>query len=100
MGEVIQLFKMFGQVTVPASEPWSGYFHTSNANMKKVMKAFTDVNSNMQLNSFLWTSTTSDASYNYHPASFATGGNGVDGAWVPTFTKNGANFYILPFVKF
>ena len=100
MGEVIQLFKMFGEVTVPASEPWSGYFHTSNANMKKVMKAFTDVNSNMQLNSFLWTSTTSDASYNYHPASFATGGNGVDGAWVPLFGKNGLNFYLLPFVKF
>ena len=100
MGEVIQLFKMFGEVTVPASEPWSGYFHTSNANMKKVMKAFTDVNSNMQLNSFLWTSTTSDASYNYHPASFATGGNGVDGAWVSLFAKNGTNFYILPFVKF
>ena len=100
MGEVIQLCKKFGEVTVPASEPWSGYFHTSNANMKKVMKAFTDVNSNMQLNSFLWTSTTSDASYNYHPASFATGGNGVDGAWVPLFGKNGLNFYLLPFVKF
>ena len=100
IGEVIQLFKMFGEVTVPASEPWSGYFHMSNANMNKVIKAFTDVNSNMQLNSFLWTSTTCDASYSYWPVSFATGGNGVDGAWVPFFAKHGSNFYILPFVKF
>ena len=101
MGEVIQLFKMFGEVTVPASEPWSGYFHTSNANMKKVIKAFTDINSNTRLNgNFLWTSTTGDASYNYHPASFATGGNGVDGAWTSLFAKNGTNFFILPFVKF
>ena len=100
IGEVMQLFKMFGEVTVPASEPWSGYFHTSNANMNKVIKAFTDVNSNMQLNSFLWTSTTCDASYNYFPVSFRIGGNGVDGAWVPFFAKHGSNFYLLPFVKF
>ena len=105
MGEVMQLFRMFGEVTVPASEPWRGYFHMSNANMKKVIKAFTDVNSNTRLNyDFLWTSTTNDAlgggSHAYATVSFLTGGNGVDGAWVPTFTKNGANFYILPFVKF
>ena len=101
MGEVIQLFKMFGEVTVPASEPWGGYFHTSNANMKKVIKAFTDINSNTQLyGTFLWTSTTGDASYNYLPVSFGTGGNGVDGAWTPTFAKNGVNFFLLPFVKF
>ena len=97
MGEVMQLFKMFGEVTVPASEPWSGYFHTSNANMNKVIKAFTDVNSNTQLNSFLWTSTTCEASYNNFPVSFRTESNGV---WVPFFGKNGSNFYLLPFVKF
>ena len=101
MGEVIQLFRMFGEVTVPASEPWGGNFHMSNADMNKVIKAFTDVNSNTQLNyNFLWTSTTSDASNSYYPVSFKTRGNGVDGAWVPIFGKNGGNFYILPFVKF
>ena len=101
MGEVIQLFRMFGEVTVPASEPWGGNFHMSNADMNKVIKAFTDVNSNTQLNyNFLWTSTTSDASNSYYPVSFKTRGNGVDGAWVPIFGKNGSNFFILPFVKF
>ena len=100
MGEVIQLFRMFGEVTVPASEPWAGYFHMSNADMNKVIKAFTDINSNTQLHYFLWTSTTSGAYYSYRPVSFFTGGNGVDGAWVPPFHKYGLNFFILPFVKF
>ena len=73
----------------------------SNANMNKVIKAFTDVNSNTQLHyNFLWTSTTSDASNSYYPVSFKTRGSGVDGAWVPIFGKNGSNFYLLPFVKF
>ncbi|MFC2296642.1 MAG: hypothetical protein ACFNMD_05120 [Prevotella sp.] len=75
IGEVIQLFRMFGEVTVPASEPWGGNFHMSNADMNKVIKAFTDVNSNTQLHyNFLWTSTTSDASNSYYPLSFKTGG--------------------------
>ena len=101
IGEVVQLFKRFGPVTISTTEIFGGYFHTSNADMNKVIKAFTDINSNTRLNScFLWTSTTGDASYNYLPVSFSTGGNGVDGAWTPTFTKNGANFYVLPFVKF
>ena len=101
MGEVVQLFKRFGPVTISATESFGGYFHTSNADMNKVIKAFTDINSNTHLNSyFLWTSTTGDASYNYWPVSFFTRGNGVDGAWTPTFVKHGANLYILPFVKF
>ena len=101
IGEVVQLFKRFGPVTISATEIFGGYFHTSNADMNKVIKAFTDINSNTRLNSyFLWTSTTGDASYNYRPVSFFTGGNGVDGAWTPTFAKNGTNLFILPFVKF
>ena len=100
MGEVIQLCKKFGEVTVPASEPWSGYLYMPDTDITRMVNAFTNVNSTIDIEVFLWTSTTSDASYNYHPASFATGGNGVDGAWVPTFAKNGLNFYLLPFVKF
>lgn len=107
MGEVILLFKQFGPVTIPNNEPWRGYFYMSNADMKKVINAFKDLNSNTNINQrFLWTSTTSDAinmggvGGPYAPASFLTNGNGVDGAWVPTFHKNGGNFYILPFVQF
>lgn len=106
MGEVILLFKQFGPVTIPNNEPWRGYFHMSNADMKKVINAFKDLNNNTNIQQrFLWTSTTSDAINTsvggpYAPASFYTGGNGVDGAWVPTFHKDGGNFYILPFVQF
>lgn len=72
------------------------------ADLKKAIKAFSDVNCKIN-HTFLWTSTTSDAVNTgslggpYAPASFYIRPKDV---WVPTFSKHGDNFYILPFVKF
>ena len=72
------------------------------ADLKKAIKAFSDVNCNID-HTFLWTSTTCDAVNTgslggpYAPASFYIRPNDV---WVPTFSKRGSNFYVLPFVKF
>ena len=102
MGEVVQLFKRFGEVTISATEPWRGAFSMQEADLKKAIKAFSDVNCNINT-TFLWTSTTCDAVNTgslggpYAPASFYIRPNDV---WVPTFSKQGSNFYILPFVKF
>ena len=102
MGEVVQLFKRFGKVTISATEPWRGTFSMQEADLKKAIKAFSDVNCNIKT-TFLWTSTTCDAVNTgslggpYAPASFYIRPNDV---WVPTFSKHGDNFYILPFVKF
>lgn len=102
MGEVVQLFKRFGKVTISATEPWRGAFSMQEADLKKAIKAFSDVNCNINT-TFLWTSTTCDAVNTgslggpYAPASFYIRPNDV---WVPTFSKHGDNFYILPFVKF
>ena len=102
MGEVVQLFKRFGKVTISATEPWRGSFSMQEADLKKAIKAFSDVNCNID-HTFLWTSTTCDAVNTgslggpYAPASFYIRPNDV---WVPTFSKHGDNFYILPFVKF
>ena len=102
MGEVVQLFKRFGKVTISATEPWRGSFSMQEADLKKAIKAFSDVNCNIN-HTFLWTSTTCDAVNTgslggpYAPASFYIRPNDV---WVPTFSKHGDNFYILPFVKF
>ena len=102
MGEVVQLFKRFGKVTISATEPWRGSFSMQEADLKKAIKAFSDVNCNID-HTFLWTSTTCDAVNTgglggpYAPASFLIRTNDV---WVPTFSKRGGNFYILPFVKF
>ena len=103
MGEVVQLFKRFGKVTISATEPWRGAFSMQEADLKKAIKAFSDVNCNIKT-TFLWTSTTCDAVNTgslggpYAPASFYIRSN--NDVWVPTFGKNGGNFYILPFVKF
>ena len=102
MGEVVQLFKRFGKVTISATEPWRGSFSMQEADLKKAIKAFSDVNCNIN-STFLWTSTTCDAVNTgslggpYAPASFYIRPNDV---WVPTFRKHGDIFYILPFVKF
>lgn len=100
MGEVIQLCKKFGEVTVPASEPWSGYLYMPDTDITRMVNAFKNVNSTIDIEAFLWTSTTCDAGYNYFPVSFRIRGNGNGQVWVPFFAKNGSNFYILPFVKF
>ena len=100
MGEVIQLCKKFGEVTVPASEPWRGYLYMPDTDITRMINAFKNVNSTIAMQAFLWTSTTCDASYNYLPVSFCIRGNGNGQVWVPPFAKDGTNFYILPFVKF
>ena len=100
IGEVIQLFKMFGEVTVPASEPWSGYLYMPDTDITRMVNAFTNVNSTIAIQAFLWTSTTCDNASGYLPVSFRIRGNGNGQVWVPFFGKNGSNFYILPFVKF
>ena len=104
MGEVVQLFKRFGKVTIPATEPWRGFFHMQEADLKKAVKAFSDVNCNID-HTFLWTSTTCDAVNTgvlggpYAPVGFYVRTEFND-VWVPTFSKQGGNFFILPFVKF
>ena len=100
MGEVIQLCKKFGEVTVPASEPWRGYLYMPDTDITRMINAFKNVNSTIAMQAFLWTSTTSDNTSAYSPVSFCIRGNGNGQVWVPIFAKNGTNFYILPFVKF
>ena len=100
MGEVMQLCKKFGEVTVPASEPWRGYLYMPDTDITRMINAFKNVNSTIAMQVFLWTSTTSDNTSGYLPVSFCIRGNGNGQVWVPIFAKNGSNFYILPFVKF
>ena len=100
MGEVMQLFKMFGEVTVPASEPWRGYLYMPDTDITRMVNAFKNVNSTIAMQAFLWTSTTCDNASGYLPVSFCIRGNGNGQVWVSPFAKDGTNFYILPFVKF
>lgn len=105
-GEVMELFRLFGTVTVPANEPWRGYCNMAQTDIDKMLAAFTKVNSGLLLQyRFLWTSTVCDAANTggfgpYTPVSFNINGNGTGQIWWPTFQKTGANFYILPFVHF
>ena len=71
-----------------------------DTDITRMVNAFTNVNSTIVIQAFLWTSTTSDNASAYFPVSFRIRGNGNGQVWVPIFAKNGSNFYILPFVKF
>ena len=105
-GEVMELFRRFGTVTVPANEPWRGYCYMAQTDIDKMLAAFTKANSDLHPEQyFLWTSTVCDAANTggfgpYLPVSFNINGNGPGQVWWPTFSKTGANFYILPFVHF
>ena len=105
-GEVMELFRLFGTVTVPANEPWRGNCYMAQTDIDKMLAAFTKVNSGLLLQyRFLWTSTVCDAANTggfgpYTPVSFNIDGNGSGQVWWPTFQKTGANFYVLPFVHF
>ena len=105
-GEVMELFRLFGTVTVPANEPWRGNCYMAQTDVDKMLAAFTKVNSGLQLQyQFLWTSTVCDAANTggfgpYTPVSFNINGNSSGQIWWPTFNKVGGNFYILPFVHF
>lgn len=105
-GEVMELFRLFGTVTVPANEPWRGNCYMAQTDIDKMLAAFTKVNSGLLLKyQFLWTSTVCDAANTggfgpYTPVSFNIDGNSSGQIWWPTFNKVGANFYILPFVKY
>ena len=105
-GEVMELFRLFGTVTVPANEPWRGYCNMAQTDIDKMLAAFTKVNSGLLLQyRFLWTSTVCDAANTggfgpYTPVSFNINGNGSGQVWWPTFNKVGGNFYVLPFVHF
>lgn len=105
-GEVMELFRLFGTVTVPANEPWRGNCYMAQTDIDKMLAAFTKVNSGLLLQyQFLWTSTVCDAANTggfgpYTPVSFNIDGNSSGQIWWPTFNKVGANFYILPFVKY
>ena len=105
-GEVMELFRLFGTVTVPANEPWRGNCYMAQTDVDKMLAAFTKVNSGLLLRyQFLWTSTVCDAANTggfgpYTPVSFYINGSSSGQIWWPTFNKVGANFYILPFVKF
>ena len=102
----MELFRLFGTVTVPANEPWRGYCYMAQTDIDKMLAAFTERNSEVQLQGqFLWTSTVCDAANTggfgpYMPVSFCINGNGPGQVWWPTFQKRGANFYALPFVKY
>lgn len=105
-GEVMELFRLFGTVTVPANEPWRGNCYMAQTDIDKMLAAFTKVNSGLLLRyQFLWTSTVCDAANTggfgpYTPVSFYIKGSSSGQIWWPTFNKVGANFYILPFVKY
>lgn len=105
-GEVMELFRLFGTVTVPANEPWRGNCYMAQTDVDKMLAAFTKVNSGLLLRyQFLWTSTVCDAANTgsfgpYTPVSFYINGSSSGQIWWPTFNKVGANFYILPFVKY
>ena len=100
IGEVMQLCKKFGEVTISTTEPWGGYLYMPDTDITRMVNAFTNVNSTIDIQAFLWTSTTCDNASGYLPVSFRIRGNGNGQVWVPYFAKNGSNFYILPFVKF
>lgn len=103
-GEVVKLIQRFGAVTTPANEPWRGYSSMAQTDMDKMIAAFHAVNNTLQMDGqFFWTSTVCDAANTgffgpYLPASFYFYSDGR--TWWPTFSKAGANFYILPFVHF
>ena len=103
-GEVVKLIQRFGAVTTPANEPWRGYSSMAQTDMDKMIAAFHAVNNTLQMyGQFFWTSTVCDAANTgffgpYLPASFYFYNDGR--TWWPTFSKVGANFYILPFVHF
>ena len=105
-GEVMELFRLFGTVTVPANEPWRGYCYMAQTDIDKMLAAFTKVSSGLLLqHQFLWTSTVCDAANTgsfgpYTPVSFNINGNSSGQIWWPTFRKDGANFLVLPFVKY
>ena len=105
-GEVMKLFRLFGTVTVPANEPWSGNCYMAQTDIDKMLAAFTKVSSGLLLqHQFLWTSTVCDAANTgsfgpYTPVSFNINGNSSGQIWWPTFRKDGANFLVLPFVHF
>ncbi|WP_155949660.1 hypothetical protein [Prevotella sp. HJM029] len=105
-GEVMELFRLFGTITVPANEPWRGNCNMAQTDIDKMLAAFTKVNSGLLLKyQFLWTSTVCDAANTggfgpYTPVSFYINGSSSGQIWWPTFNKVGANFYILPFVKY
>ena len=105
-GEVMELFRLFGTVTVPANEPWSGNCYMAQTDIDKMLAAFTKVNSGLQLHhQFLWTSTVCDAANTggsgpYRPVSFNINGQGFGQIMWPTFQKAAINFYVLPFVKY
>ena len=102
----MELFRLFGTVTVPANEPWRGNCYMAQTDIDKMLAAFTKVNSGLLLQyQFLWTSTVCDAANTggfgpYTPVSFNIDGNSSGQIWWPTFNKVGGNFYILPFVKY
>ena len=104
-GEVMKLFRLFGTVTVPANEPWSGNCYMAQTDIDKMLAAFTKVNSGLLLHhQFLWTSTVCDAANTggpgpYTPVCFNINGNSPGQVMWPTFHKN-AEFYVLPFVKY
>ena len=105
-GEVMELFRLFGTVTVPANEPWRGNCYMAQTDIDKMLAAFTKVSSGLLLqHQFLWTSTVCDAANTgsfgpYTPVSFNINGNSSGQIWWPTFRKDGANFLVLPFVKY
>ena len=105
-GEVMELFRLFGTATVPANEPWRGYCYMAQTDIDKMLAAFTKISSGLLLQyQFLWTSTVCDAANTggfgpYTPVSFYINGSSSGQIWWPTFNKVGANFYILPFVKY
>ena len=105
-GEVMELFRLFGTITVPANEPWRGNCNMAQTDIDKMLAAFTKVNSGLLLKyQFLWTSTVCDAANTggfgpYTPVSFYINGSSSGQIWWPTFNKVGANLYILPFVKY
>ena len=102
----MELFRLFGTVTVPANEPWRGYCNMAQTDIDKMLAAFTTVNSGLVLKGkFLWTSTVCDGAGTgffgpYKPVSFNINGNGSGQIWWPTFHKTGINFFVLPFVKY
>ena len=105
-GEVMKLFRLFGTATVPANEPWRGNCNMAQTDIDKMLAAFTKVSSGLLLqHQFLWTSTVCDAANTgsfgpYTPVSFNINGNSSGQIWWPTFRKDGANFLVLPFVKY
>ena len=102
----MELFRLFGTVTVPANEPWRGNCYMAQTDIDKMLAAFTKVSSGLLLqHQFLWTSTVCDAANTgsfgpYTPVSFNINGNSSGQIWWPTFRKDGANFLVLPFVKY